>query len=153
MKSIRIITSIWAVLLIGSCQTGNMSNKEDIIETDKLPIDGVYEMSSDIEQNLKKGFGIPDTKVKVCFEKGRAFYTSTGFWDKNLITGKVFLSDIKRINEDKYSGTFFPFQSPGVTDTTYNVLILVNGNNLIINTPPLGIAKVSQKITFELLSQ
>ena len=139
------------LLSCGNQQTQSMQDKEDVTTSQSLPIDGVYKMSSDVERGLKNVFRViaPDQKVK--FEKGIAYYTSTSIWDKNLPDGKVFLKDIRKVSNLKYKAEFFPLSAIGVRDTTFTITILVEGNNLKAYTPPLGIVKVSQEITFELI--
>lgn len=136
----------------GEQQTRNMPNRDDIPVSNSLPIDGLYKMSSEIERGLKNALGIiaPDQKVR--FEKGIAYYTSTSFWDKNLPEGKVFLKNIIKISDMQYSALFFPLSGLVISDTSYNVTILVDGNNLKINTPPLEPTKISQEINFELVN-
>lgn len=142
---------IFSLVSCGDQQTGSMPTKDEFKNSKSLAIDGVYKMSSDVERGLKTVFRVIAADQKVKFENGIAYYISTSIWDKNLPDGKVFLKDIKKVNDTKYKATFFPLSAPGVNDTTYKVTILVDGNNLKLTTPPLGIVKVSQEISFELI--
>jgi hypothetical protein len=154
MKFLLFSFFVLTTIFFSSCAeqaAENMSSKEDVKISKALPIDGMYEMYSDLGEDLKKVFGVLQPKQKVKFEKGIAYYTSTSFWDESMPEGKVFLKDIKKINSAKYKGLYYPIHSPIINDTSFNVTILVDGNNLKINLPPLGPLKVSATFKFDLV--
>jgi hypothetical protein len=151
------IKLLFVAIIFNSCQspTEKMPQKEDVKTTKPLQIDGVYEMSSDVEMKFKKAAGLVIIqKQQVIFKNGIGYYGEIGFWNKRLVSseniqpGKVFLKNIKKITPIKYEGCFYPLRESDCV----NVSLLVEGNNLKMTAPPFGVVGISQTYVFEFIS-
>ena len=149
--------TVLLLLMLASCQkkTNYMPTKDEVTTSAPLPIDGLYETSSNIDRKMRKIFGIVDIdRQRVRFEKGIAYYEESPFGkmggSPDVEPGKVCMKDIKPVTESKYVAAFYPLGK----DTIYSVTILVEGNDLKINMPmdrSTGAIKIPQEINFELL--
>ena len=129
-----------------------MPRKDEVSISQPLEIDGHYEMSNNVERKLKNTLGVVIDKIqKVRFTGGIAYYEDMGkLWQSPSIEpNKVFLKDIRKISPTVYEATFFPLNK----DTTYNVTLLKEGNDLKMHMKLHGLVEVEATTNFELIEK
>ena len=141
MKRVELLITLIVLVLTASygAQTDSLFCKESVAESGSLPIDGLYEKTSSVERAMKKAFGVLDVnKIKVRFDKGRAYYVSDGLgiWgnDPNYKPGKIVIDHIILINQYKYKGVLHT-DGVGWEGKTFNVVIRVEGSSLFVPYP------------------
>jgi hypothetical protein len=152
---LKVCFATFTFLLLISCnQTDKLPDKDDATRKNakELPIDGLYIMSTKLQENLEKSFGVIGNDLYVRVKKEVIFYEDMGMWKNHpgITPGKVFIKDIKKITPTKYQGTYLVPKHGLINDTSLNVTILVDGNNLKTTVPPVGPFKISLTYYFTL---
>ncbi len=155
MNAERLILFILLSLTTFSCTNDSKSlpDKSELIDesTPKLPIDGLYKMSSALKEGAEEVFGVIGNDDYIRFEKGVAYYEDRGVWGNKpgQTPGRVFIKDIKKINSNRYEATFLTQKTALVDARKFDVKILVDGNNLKTTIPVFENSTASATLTFE----